>query len=93
MAMLSDVRSALRISSNAFDSELEMYISACKTDLKGSGLKTISETDNLTKVAIIKYCRAEMNYQGNGDKWKEAYREQKIAMGLNGDYNEETSTT
>lgn len=88
MAMLDDVRSALRITSNAFDNELEMYISACKLDLKGSGLKSIEETDNLTKVAIIKYVRAEMNYQGNADKWREAYKEQKIAMGLNGDYNE-----
>jgi len=88
MAMLDIVKSALRITSNAFNSELSMLITACEADLEISGLNTIDDTDELTQLAVVKYAKAEMNYQGDAERWRNAYKEQKISMGLCSSYNE-----
>jgi len=91
MAIETTVKTALRISNAMLDSEISLLISACKADLKASGLKVVNDTESMTQLAIIKFCKAEMNFQGNADKWRDAYKEQKIAMGLNADYNTEVT--
>ncbi len=64
MAILADVKKVLRITSDAFDGEINDLIDACKKDLEITGLdkNVIVETDALIKRAIKLYCKAHFGY-------------------------------
>jgi hypothetical protein len=55
MAILEDVKLALRITNTALDTEINDLIAACKIDMSLSGVKEISDTDAIVKRAIITY--------------------------------------
>ena len=63
MALLDDVKTALRISHNKLDSEITSLIAAAREDMKRSGMTAtavIDETSNLTTTAIKTYCLMRM---------------------------------
>ena len=64
MAMLDDVKLALRVDGNDLDSELQSLIDAARADLKLAGVsaeKADSDDDPLIRRAIITYCRAHFD--------------------------------
>jgi hypothetical protein len=80
--MLNDVKLALRLSSDAFDTEITMLIDACKLDLQLAGVGVVDETNALIKNAIIFYCKANFGENENADKWQRAYDNIKNAIAL-----------
>ncbi len=63
MAIRDDVKLALRIAAatTAYDTEIDMLISAAESDLTGAGVdetKATAATDALIKHAVITYCKA-----------------------------------
>lgn len=85
--MLEYVKLALRITTNAFDTELNGLISAAKADLHIVAEK-VTETDALTKQAIVTYCKCHFGEPENYDKLKQSYDEQKAQLRANPAYKE-----
>lgn len=77
--MLESVKLALRISTDAFDDELRALIASAKADL-GIVADTVSETDPLTKMAIITYCKVNFGSPEEYDRLKKSYDEQKAQI-------------
>lgn len=86
MALIDDVKMALRIKNNAFDSDITDLIDACKLDLGMAGVEKVVETDAITKQAIKLYCKGSFGYDENSEKFMKAYESLKISMALCGDY-------
>ena len=92
MAILDDVKVALRIAATTtdFDGEINDLISAAIDDLKLAGVaadKAI-DTDPLIKRAITTYCKAYFGYDNpDADRFIESYLMLKRHLVLAGDYN------
>jgi len=91
MATLDDVKTALRISHTAFDSEIADLILEAISDLKLSGvseLKVTDESDPLIKRAIKIYCKANFGFDNpDAERLQESYKMLKQHLCLAGDYN------
>lgn len=80
--MLNLVKTALRVSGNAFDEELEMLIAAAMGDLGIAGV--IPADDALVKTAVCTYCK--LHFGGSvddADRLKKSYDEQKAQLATN----------
>jgi hypothetical protein len=86
--MLELVKTALRITTTAYDTELNFLISAALDDLERGGvmpevLVITTETDlaPLVKRAVITYCKMNFGLPEDYDKLKASYDEQKAQLG------------
>ena len=79
--MLELVKIALRISTNAFDIELDQLIDAAKKDLGFGGVNVPTELDAITKQAIITYVKMNFGLVEDYDRLKRSYDEQKAQLG------------
>lgn len=79
--MLNKVKMALRITTNAYDAELEDLINAACADLGVVGVDASSATgDTLLIMAIITYCRMRFGQPDDYDRLKKSYDEQKAQL-------------
>lgn len=78
--MTEKVKLALRITTTAFDSEIEDLISAALADLGIAGVENAVETDPLIVRAVITYCKANFGESDEYDRLKAAYDEQKAQL-------------
>lgn len=78
--MLDAVKMALRITTNAFDSEISGLIEAARLDLRVAGVVLPAELDALVRTAIITYCRLHFGQPDDYDRLKRAYDEQKAQL-------------
>ena len=79
---LNAVKLALRVTTNAFDTELTDLISAAVLDLKGAGVTNDDTTNALVRRAVITYCRMHFGEPDDYDRLKKSYDEQKAQMGM-----------
>jgi hypothetical protein len=80
--MLEKVKLALRITTNAFDSELTDLINAAYLDL---GIAGVINTENETPLiirAVITYCRCNFGQPDEYDRLKASYDEQKAQLSM-----------
>lgn len=90
MALLDDVKKALRISNAEYNTEVQDLIDAAKLDLTITGIPSanVIDTDALIKRAITLYCKAHFGYNNpDADRLLQAYDSLKIHLVLSGDYN------
>ena len=87
MSMVSDVKTALRISHNNLDGQIGVIIEAAKQRLRMIGVKAIDEDEPVTKIAIQLYAQGYLNYQGDGERYMQAFDSLAKALALCGDYN------
>lgn len=80
--MLDKVKLALRIKSQAFDSEIEDLIAAALADLGLAGVSQQTQTDPLIVRAVITYCRANFGEPDDYDRLKKSYDEQKAQLSM-----------
>lgn len=78
--MLDKVKLALRISTDAFDSELKDLIDAAKADLGIAGVVLPAELDAIVAKAIITYCKMSFGLPEDYDQLKRSYDEQKAQL-------------
>lgn len=78
--MLAKVKLAMRIATNAYDTELQALIDAAKLDLGIAGVVLPATLDALVERAIITYCRVHFGTPDDGDRLKESYDEQKAQL-------------
>ena len=82
--MLDLVKMALRITTDAFDNELQQLIDSALIDLGFGG--AISEVltedgDPIVEQAVITYCKMNFGLPEDYDRLKRSYDEQKAQLG------------
>lgn len=78
--MRAAVKMALRVTTTAFDSEIDSLIDAAKLDLGVAGVVIPETIDALVKTAVITYCRVRFGQPDDYDRLKRAYDEQKAQL-------------
>ena len=95
--MLSKVKLALRIVTNAFDEELTELIDAARIDIGIAGVVIPETSDALPIIerAIITYCKlnfGELDRIEMYDRFKAAYDEQKAQLSMSTGYTQWSGT-
>jgi hypothetical protein len=80
MELLDAVKIALRITTDAFDSELKGIIEAAKLDLGIAGVELPFELDDICRLAVITFCRLHFGQPDDYDRLKKSYDEQKAQL-------------
>lgn len=80
--MLDKVKMALRISTNAYNNELNNLIDAAKLDLGIAGVTLPANLDALCEVAIITYCKLNFGMPDDAERLKRSYDEQKAQLSM-----------
>lgn len=91
--MLDSVKVALRVTTDAFDDEINDLIDAAKLDMGLAGVTNTVVTDPLVKKAIITFCRVNFGQPDDYDRLKASYDEQKAQMGMATGYTTWTEAT
>lgn len=78
--MLEMVKTALRIKTNVYDSELTYLIAAAQLDLGIAGVVLPAEMDEIVQRAIITYCKMSFGLPEDYDRLKKSYDEQKAQL-------------
>ena len=80
--MLDKVKLALRITTNALDSEIADLIDAALADLGIAGVVNLDNADPLIIRAVVTYCKVNFGSPEDGeyDRLKAAYDEQKAQL-------------
>lgn len=79
---LAKIKTALRISTTSFDSELTDLADAALLDLGIAGVDgaSVAQTDPLVLRAIITFCKMSFGEPDEYDRLKKSYDEQKAQM-------------
>lgn len=86
---LASVKTALGISANVYDSELEALIASAEADLKLSGIVVYEATDPLIVTAVTAYCQSNRGTDvDKRQKYAEMYKAQKRNLMLASEYTE-----
>lgn len=89
--LLSEARLALRISAEAYDSEIVGIIDAARDDLKLSGVSAaaLEDPDPLVRRAIVVYCKAHFGLDNaDSEKYMESFRSLETHLALSSEYGE-----
>ena len=84
--MLQEIKTSMRMTQDALDTEITNNIEMCKKDLEIGGVYC-DESEKLMRKACELYVKWQFDYQGKGEQFESAYRKLKDAMALCGDYN------
>ena len=90
---IAATKMALRITTDAFDSEIETLIDAALLDLGLAGVTNNDTTDALVLRAVETYCRAHFGSPDDYDRLKASYDEQKVQMMMGSGYTTWTEVT
>lgn len=91
--MLEKVKMALRITTDAFDTELTDLISSAKLDLGIAGVVVPETLDAIVERAIITYCKIHFGEPDDYDRLKASYDEQKAQLSMATGYTVWTDQT
>jgi uncharacterized phage protein (predicted DNA packaging) len=90
--MLTEVKTALRISHDALDSEIEDLIEEARHDLMLSGISSLKANDDedvLIKRAVKTYCKAQAESDPvKAERYQQSYEMLKNHLSLASDYKE-----
>lgn len=89
MALLNDVKMALRVTTTSYDDELNALIESAKKDLGIAGVN-VPENDQVVNTAIKTYCKLNFGTPNpaNWEYLKKSYDEQKAQLSTNSDYTD-----
>lgn len=80
--ILASVKLALRVTTDAFDTELNELVEAAQGDLGIAGVTNTDTTDALIRRAVITYCRMHFGQPDDYDRLKKSYDEQKAQLSM-----------
>lgn len=86
--MLEKVKMALRITTDAFNDELNDLIDAAKLDLGIAGVVIPQTIDAICTRAVITYCKLHFGEPDDYDRLKASYDEQKAQLSMATGYTE-----
>ena len=90
---LAAAKMALRVTTDAFDSEISSLIDAALLDLGVAGVTNDDTTNALVLRAVVTYCRLHFGEPDDFDRLKDAYDEQKGQMSTATGYTTWTEAT
>ena len=84
MTTLDEVKIALRVTTNAYDTELDGLIESAKKDLEFAGVVIPDPMPQVVTTAIKTYCKINFGTPNpaNFDYLKKSYDEQKAQLGM-----------
>lgn len=84
MTTLDEVKIALRVTTNAYDTELDGLIESAKKDLEFAGVVIPEPMPQVVTTAIKTYCKINFGTPNpaNFDYLKKSYDEQKAQLGM-----------
>lgn len=86
--MFQKVKTALRITHDSLDAEIQDLIDAALLDLGISGIDNLDEKDPLILRAVTIYCKSHIGLNNtDSEKYNVSYELLKIHLALSGDYN------
>lgn len=91
--MLEKVKMALRITTDAFNTELNDLIAAAQLDLGIAGVVVPGTLDAIVERAIVTYCKVNFGEPDEYDRLKASYDEQKAQLSMATGYTKWTSQT
>ena len=91
--MLERVKMALRITTTAFDDELNGLIASARLDLGIAGVVLPADLDEVCTTAIITYCKAHIGEPDEYARYKASYDEQKAQLSMATGYTVWTDQT
>ena len=73
--MLETIKTALRISTSAFDNEIQTLIDAAILEMNGLGVTaaTSTTTDPQIISAVVAYCKWLFGNNEDADRWRDIY--------------------
>lgn len=91
--LIDDIKTALRISHDKLDDDVNQHISACLADMKRLGIALPELVDEvrdtpLLYVAVKLYCMAQYDFLGKGEQYKKDYEKLRDVLSLSGEYRE-----
>ena len=78
--LVNAIKTDLGVTSSRRDSDIENAILAAERRLSMIGVETVDEVDDLTLQAIKYYCRGWFNFQGDGERYEQAFEKLANAM-------------
>ena len=92
MALIDDIKAALRVTSPKMDVEVQSLIDAAIADMKRVGVRdSLVEQDSITglpKMAVVLYCKANFGYDNSeADRFMDSYRETVVSLMNSTAYN------
>ena len=78
--LLTATKMALRITTTAFDNEINDLLTAAKLDLGVAGVEVPVEMDALVSLACITYVKMHFGQPDDFDRLKKSYDEQKAQL-------------
>lgn len=95
MALIDDVKIALRVTTTAYDTELDALIESAKLDLKIAGVVIPDPMPAVVSTAIKTYCKLNFGTPNpsNFDYLKKSYDEQKAQLSMSADYTDFSMVT
>lgn len=80
MATIDKVKTALRVTTTAYDDEIQDLIDAAQIDLQIAGVIVPAPLDKIVTRAIITYCKMSFGLPDDYDRLKASYDEQKAQL-------------
>ena len=80
MALIDNCKMAMRVTTTAYDTEIQSYIEAAQLDLGIAGVEIPQTADALVEKAILTYVRMSFGSPSDFDRLKASYDEQKAQM-------------
>lgn len=80
MALIDTCKMAMRVTTSAYDTEIQEYINSAMLDLGIAGVEVPQTTDALLNKAILTYVRMSFGSPSDYDRLKESYDEQKAQL-------------
>lgn len=78
--LVTGAKLAMRITTNAFDSQIEELLNAAKLDLGVAGVEIPQAEDALVNIACITYVKMHFGQPDDYDRLKASYDEQKAQL-------------
>ena len=87
MADLARLKTALRISHNKLDEEIQYNVDACKRDMERVGITVINEEDSAIQKVFELYLKWQYDFMGEGERYEKAYKGMRNGLSLCGEYH------
>lgn len=85
--MLELIKLALRYKTDAFDNEIAMYVHTVNKALNRIGVDVENyEDDDAIASLYIAYCKSQLNFQGEGERWRSIYHDMLVSFSTNLNY-------
>ena len=87
--LVNAVKTDLGITSDRRNGDITTAIMAAEARLSMIGVETVDETDEVTVQAVKLYCRGWFNFQGDSERYEQAFEKLANAMSHAAEYQGE----